>query len=74
MTLSTQANEILNSMRSHGESTSSYPNGDVWASVYLDNVRPDNISPSQFAGFLSALEKAGVYKPVDGMYWGEVKL
>jgi hypothetical protein len=74
MTLTNQATQILNALRSYGESTTEYANGDVWASVYLDNARPDNMTASQFAGYLSALQAAGFYKPVDGAYFGEVKL
>ena len=74
MNLSNQAQQILNALRSNAERQTQYPNGDVWASVYLDNARPDNISASQFAGYLSTLEKAGLYKTVDGSFFGEVKL
>lgn len=74
MTLSNEATQILNALRSYGESTTEYSNGDVWASVYLDNVRPDNMTANQFAGYLSALQSAGFYRPVDGVYFGEVKL
>jgi hypothetical protein len=74
MTLTNQATEILNALRSYAESTTEYPNGDVWASVYLDNARPNDMTANQFAGYLSALQAAGFYKPVDGMYFGEVKI
>lgn len=74
MTLSNEATQILNSLRNYGESTTTEANGDVWTSVYLDNVRPNNMSANQFAGYLSALQSAGLYRPLDGAYFGEVKL
>lgn len=74
MTLSNEATQILNALRSYGESTTEHSNGEVWASVYLDNARPNNMTANQFAGYLSALQTAGFYKPVDGYAFGEVKL
>jgi hypothetical protein len=43
-----------------------------WRDVYLDNARPGGVSPHAFAGFLSALERDGVYRPEDGFAWGRV--
>jgi hypothetical protein len=40
--------------------------------VYLDNAKPAGMSRHQFAGYLSALEAAGTYRPVDGYAWGNV--
>lgn len=46
-----------------------------WAGIYLDNVkRPAGLSPAAFAGFLAALEKRGLYKQIDGKFFGEVRL
>jgi hypothetical protein len=74
MTLTNQATEILNALRSYAESTTEKENGEIWASVYLDNARPNNMTANQFAGYLSALQAAGLYKPVDGYAFGEVKI
>lgn len=46
----------------------------VWKEVYLDNAKPEEWSRKKWAGVLSALEKAGVYERVDGLYFGDVKL
>lgn len=45
-----------------------------WFSVYLDNAKPANMSGTAFAGHLAALTNIGLYKPVDGFAWGEVKI
>lgn len=64
------AQDILAHLRDHTEGEAI----DGWHMVYLDNARPANVSPRQFAGFLSALAKAGVYREVDGYAWGEVHI
>lgn len=63
-TLSTQATEILNNLRAYAESEVE----DGWFSVYLDNVKPDNITGQQFAGYLSVLQQAGFYKQLNNVF------
>lgn len=47
-------------------------------SVYLDNAHADvqakhGMSLAAFCGHLSHLEAIGLYRPVDGLAWGEVR-
>jgi hypothetical protein len=42
--------------------------------VYLDNAKPEGMSPTAFAGHLGALQKAGLYKVIDEYAWGNVKM
>jgi hypothetical protein len=46
---------------------------DKWVHVYLDNAKPDGMSQTTFRAYLATLSKAGVYKPIDGYAWGDVK-
>jgi hypothetical protein len=57
------------------------PNGERWATVYLDNtlgklMREFDMKPRSFAGYLGALNKAGLYRSFDDdkSAWGEVLL
>jgi hypothetical protein len=45
-----------------------------WGSVYLDNARPAGMSETSFRSHLAVLSKAGLYRPVDGYAFGEVKV
>ena len=74
MTLSPTATKLLEALRNSGEAQETDANGDVWDSVYLDNVRLNGVSSHAFAGYLSALEKAGVYRQLDGEFFGWVKV
>lgn len=70
MELSTGSKQVLENLRFHVEST----HGE-FGSVYLDNARPSGMSPHAFAGHLSALAAAGLYRAYDDEgYFGEVKL
>ena len=60
---------ILKALRRHAEDVR-----DGWGMVYLDNARPNDVSPRQFAGYLSVLEQRGLYRTVDNYAWGEVKV
>jgi hypothetical protein len=60
--------EVLASLRKNAEEVDG-----IWGIVYLDNARVAGVSPHAFAGYLGALEKQGLYRPVDGYAWGEVK-
>jgi hypothetical protein len=63
------ADTVLRILRSHAEDTGK----DGWAMVYLDNASGDlDLTPHQFAGWLSVLEKRGLYRPYDNYAWGEV--
>ena len=64
------ANDILASLRRSAEGVDE----EGWGMVYLDNARPLDMKPLQFAGFLSALEQRHVYRVVDGYAWGQVKM
>jgi hypothetical protein len=59
---------VLEALRANTEG-----NTDGWLMVYLDNAKPAGMSYHAFAGHLGALEKAGLYRPVDGYAFGEVK-
>lgn len=63
-TLSAQATEILNNLRSYAESEVE----EGWFSVYLDNAKPGNITGQQYAGYLSALQQAGFYKQLNNVF------
>lgn len=71
--LSTASLEILAALRKEVESV----RGDFGA-VYLDNARPADMTAHQFAGHLSALEAAGLYRPYTDRefrgIFGDVKL
>jgi hypothetical protein len=65
---------VLDSLRPHHEGSVQDIDGQRWASVYLDNARPFGMSPRRFAGHLSALEKAGLYKSQGDNCFGDVRL
>lgn len=70
---------LLEALRSSGhESIERHTDGSIWGSVYLDNFRPANCTPRQFAQKLSMLKKAGLYHDEDNRdykgIWGHVKL
>jgi hypothetical protein len=52
--------------------------GSQWAAVYLDNAKPREWGGHKWAGVLSALDKAGVYRRNDDPdfsdIFGDVKL
>jgi DNA-binding transcriptional ArsR family regulator len=74
MTLSPINTAILKDLRESYESTVTEDDGSRWGSVYLDNARVEGMSPRSFAGHLSALEKAGLYKSQDDNFFGLVRL
>lgn len=47
---------------------------DGFRSVYLDNARPEGMSTASFRSCLSVLAKQGLYRPLDGYAFGEVKV
>ena len=49
-------------------------NNDGWCDVYIDNAKPDDMTPRQFAWHLSSLSRAGFYKPIDNYAWGQVNV
>ncbi len=53
------------------ESTDHSANGDVWGNVYLENAIPSGWDGRKWAGVLSALSKAGLYKDEDGTFKGD---
>lgn len=70
MTMTTKTRAVLNSLREKAESN----DGNGWWTVYLDNARPSDMAPRSYAGHLSALEKAGYYRPIDNYAFGQVKM
>lgn len=71
--LSTKTAEVLAALRANTEGVETKTSdGRTFHSVYLDNARPAGMSPRAFAGHLSALAAAGLYKEVDGFAWGDV--
>jgi len=75
MSLSPTALKIYEELLANQEGvTSTRQDGSRWASVYLDNARPDNVTPRQFAGYLRALEGAGLYRSQEDNFFGDVRL
>lgn len=68
--LSPKTTEVLAALRSNVEGCDD--NG--FRDVYLDNARPAGMSAHAFAGHLSALEKAGLYRPYGDDCFGRVKI
>jgi hypothetical protein len=48
--------------------------GESWAPVYLDDAKPRGWSKQQFAGHLSDLKAAGLYRPTRISNLGSVRL
>jgi hypothetical protein len=74
MTLSPKATDILARLRARRRWISA--TGERWGIVYLDNARPAGMSAYIFAGYLSVLAAAGLYRPCrysDGCY-GNVRM
>jgi hypothetical protein len=66
-----KSDQVLASLRASTESHT-----DEWGMVYLDNARARlaGMSDKSFRSYLARLSRDGLYKPVDGYAWGEVKL
>jgi len=65
---------VLAALRSAKEAISTDANGSVWGMVYLDNARTNDMSRHKFAGHLSDLKSAGLYRQTSDAAFGEVKL
>ena len=74
MKLSQKAQEVLEALRGNHEGGYMWTREGTWASVYLDNARPCDMSPRSFAAHLANLQKVGVYRTQDGYAWGDVLL
>lgn len=73
-TISPESASVLKELRENVEHDSSEQG---WGAVYLDNARSPDMSRHVWAGLLSALEGAGLYKPAEHEYrgyWGYVKI
>lgn len=71
----TKTDQVLQSLRDMQEGPITMTTADgTWASVYLDNARPADMSRNSFRSHLAALSKRGLYYPQDGMDFGSVKL
>jgi hypothetical protein len=70
--------QVLQALRASIEGViSTDQDGTTWGSVYLDNAlykTDDTMTRRAFAEHLSALERAGYYRPVDGDCFGDVRL
>jgi hypothetical protein len=74
MALSFQALRMLQYLKDHRDSlTEVDANGNVWAQVCTADITIGGIAKAQNAGYLSALEKAGLYRKID-KYFGMVRL
>lgn len=66
--------KVLHALRSNKEAVEII-GGAEWGIVYLDNAQLATVSAHQFAGYLSALKKEGLYLPYSGdPCFGLVKL
>ncbi len=73
--LSRQAFNLLAELRSSAEGCfETDAEGREWHMVYLDNVDRGRATPHQFAGYLSALTDAGLYKSDHDDDFGCVRL
>ena len=71
MTLSQANNEVLAALRANTEGVAE---DGIWWDVYLDNALSDlHLSAHQFAGHLSVLERAGLYRQLSTCF-GQVRL
>jgi len=48
--------------------------GNEWAQIYLDNAIPTGMSRRSFAGYLRALQRAGLYKTQGDDCFGMVRI
>ena len=72
-TLSPTAQTILEALRKHRDGGyTENVDGSRWYDTYLNNARPPGMNAHAFAGHLSALTAAGVYKDLDGYAFGRV--
>lgn len=69
--LSEGATRVLAALREHVEYRQIREDRE-WGGVYLDNAYPTDLSRRQFAGFLGALERAGLYVSCEDDCFGEV--
>ena len=67
--------ELLELLRSEADcGINVHADGSKWAAIYLPNVAHYYDNGRRFAGLLSALEQAGLYKQGAVDSWGSVKL
>lgn len=62
-------NDVFQALLRNKEGTTEYTDGSIWGEVYIPNIG----SSHEIAGYLSALKKDGVYRPVADCL-GEVKI
>lgn len=70
MNLSPATAQVLAALRANAEGCTE--NG--WRNVYLDNALPAGMSDKSFRSHLAALSKVGLYRPIDGYAFGDVKV
>lgn len=70
--LSNEALTVLNALRKSQEGITVKADKTVWGMVYLDNARPNGMTAHSFAGYLSALDRAGLYKTASDNDFGSV--
>ena len=74
MKIGTRSETTLRALRSNSEGETQ----DGWRVVYLDNAKASegcaDLTPAAFRSRLSKLSALGLYRPIDGFAWGEVKM
>jgi len=75
MKISPKAFQVLKALQKHSEGgIREDVSGNKWKDIYLDNARPDGMSPRSFSGYLSALEAAGLYISYGDDCFGQVRI
>lgn len=74
--LSPGSKQAYAALLAHVESREVMNDGSAWGSVYLDNAKPGGWDGRRWAGHLSALKAAGLYRPIgppEGLF-GDVRI
>ena len=73
--MNSNVSKVLENLRSHVESSiREDAEGNKWQSVFLENARPAGMTRTGFRSCLIALSKKNLYKRIDGVAFGDVKL
>ena len=74
MKIGTRSETTLKALRDHAEGETI----DGWRDVYLDNAKASDecsdLSRAAFRGRLAKLSALGLYRPIDGFAWGQVRM
>jgi len=71
--MSPKTAEVLAALRRKQEGIT-IRDGASWGIVYLDNAKPREMTPRQFAGHLSVLQRAGLYISGEDDCFGDVRM